>query len=99
MGARRPSPAPETVTIPRVELATQAALLALADRALGLVMDAGPHGEMALLDLERSFILARTAIRNEIARRPGGSAAPSPACNRPIPDPPPRPPRTWGSAG
>ncbi|MFW7267516.1 hypothetical protein ACMAUO_06040 [Gluconacetobacter sp. Hr-1-5] len=56
--------------IPRVELATQAALLALADRALGLVMDAGQNGELALLDLERAFILARTAIRNEIASRP-----------------------------
>ncbi|MFW7268804.1 hypothetical protein ACMAUO_12645 [Gluconacetobacter sp. Hr-1-5] len=56
--------------IPRVELATQAALLALADRALGLVMEAGPHGELALLDLERTFILARTAIRNEIDSRP-----------------------------
>lgn len=65
MRARR-NPALETVSIPRVEMDTQTALLALADRALGLVMDAGPQGELALLDLERAYILARAAIRNEI---------------------------------
>lgn len=70
MSAPRSNSAPETVTIPRIELATQGALLALADRVLGLVMHAGPHGEMALLDLERAYILARAAIRNEIDSRP-----------------------------
>lgn len=70
MRAPRSSATLETVTIPRVELATQRALLALADRALGLVMHAGPHGEVALLDLERAYILARAAIRNEIDSRP-----------------------------
>lgn len=73
MKARR-NAALETVAIPRVELATQSALLALVDRALGLVMDAGPHGDLALLDLDRAFIAARAAIRNEIDSRPPNSA-------------------------
>ncbi|MBB2165966.1 hypothetical protein HLH26_15795 [Gluconacetobacter sp. 1b LMG 1731] len=70
MSARRPNAALETAVIPRAELDAQNALLALADRALGLVIDGGPHGEMALLDLERAYILARTVIRNGIDSRP-----------------------------
>lgn len=69
MSAPRPSSTPETVTIPRAELATQAALLALADRALGLARCAGPHGNLALMDLEREFFAVRAAIRNEIESR------------------------------
>ncbi len=65
-----PGTALDTVTVPRIELATNQALLALADRALGLAMRGAPSIELDLLDLERAFILARAAIRKEIDSRP-----------------------------
>lgn len=60
----------ETVTVPRVEMDTNKALLALADRALGLMMRGAPSVELDLLDLERAYIHARSALRNEIDSRP-----------------------------
>lgn len=82
MSASRPNPALETVTLPRVELATNQALLALADRALGLAMRGAPSIEPDLLDLDRVFIQARAAIRNEIDSRPA-RYAPVPIMRRP----------------